>query len=327
MTTISRRTAVSSGLAATLALGGGGALAQAAWPARQVHVLLPFGAGGAVDTVSRVVFARIADRLKQPFVIENRTGGHTMVASTAAHQAAKDGHTFLANAAQVLINPLLMKNLPFDFKTAFEPVCRLAAFPQVLAVRADLPAKDAKEFVAYAKANPGKVSWGTPPAAGMAHMAGALLQSKLGFKLNHAPYRLATEAVRDIGAGQIDCVILTTSTIQPALQGGKVRILGVTSAKRLATMPDVPTLAETLLAGFDMDDWFGIFAPAGVPANVVAALQAAIAEAAAHPDVIARLSPLGIVLVADGPEAFGRFLGEQREVLAKLVAETGITLE
>jgi tripartite-type tricarboxylate transporter receptor subunit TctC len=330
MHSIDRRRALQLGLATPLALASGGAssaLAQGAWPTRQVNVLLPFGAGGAVDTVSRVLFAKVADRLKQPFVIENKTGGNTMVASSAAHQAPKDGHTFLANAAQVLINPVLMKNLPFDFATAFQPVSRLAAFPQVLAVRADFPAKDLAEFVAHAKANPGKVSWGTPPAAGMAHMAGAFLQSKLGFKLNHAPYRLATEAVRDVGGGQIDCVILTTSTIQPALQGNKVRILGVTSAKRVPTMPDVPTIAETVLPGFDMDDWFGIFAPAGVPADIVRQMQAALADAAKEPDVATRLGPLGIVLVVDGPEAFGKFLGEQRTVLTDLIKETGITLE
>lgn len=324
-----RRRAIGLGLAGPLAFATtpAPARAQAAWPQRQVSILVPFGAGGAVDTVCRLLFARLAERLKQPFVIENKTGGNTMVASAAAAQAPKDGHTFLANAAQVLINPVLLKGLPFDFATAFEPVSRLAAFPQVVAVRSDFPARDLKELVAHAKANPGKVSWGTPPAAGMAHMAGALLQSKLGFKLNHAPYRLATEAVRDVGGGQIDCVILTTSTIQPALQAGRVRILAVTSARRVPSMPDVPTVAEAVLAGFDMDDWFGIFAPAGVSATIIGQLRAALAEAAGEPEVAARLAPLGIVTLADTPDAFARFLADQRVVLTELIRETGITLE
>ncbi len=329
MTRIDRRRALTLGLTAPFALSplGTNAMAQVAWPSKPVHIVLPFGAGGAADTVCRIIFAKVADNLKQSFVIENKTGGNTMVASSAALQMPKDGYAFLVNAAQFLINPVLMKDLPFDFETTFVPVTRIAAFPQVVAVRADFPAKDLAEYITYAKANPGKISFGTPPAAGMAHMAGAYIQNKLGIKLNHAPYRLATEAVRDVGGGQIDMVILTTSTIQPALQANKVRILAVTSAKRSPILPDVPTLAETVLPGFDMDDWIGLFAAKDVPAPIIQQMQAAIAAAAVDPAVIERLKPLGTMIIANPTADFTKFLTEQRAVLTALIRETGIKLE
>lgn len=327
MSTISRRGALQLGLGMPFVAGLDGASAQGGWPSKSVHIVLPFGAGGAADTVCRVVFAKVAEKLKQSFVIENKTGGNTMVASSTAQQLPKDGYSFLVNSSQYLINPVLMKNLPFDFAATFGPVTRLAAFPQVVAVRSDFPAKDIGEFIADVKANPGKVSFGTPPAAGMAHMAGAYIQNTLGIKLNHAPYRLATEAVRDVGGGQIDMVILTTSTIQPALQGNKVRILAVTSAKRVATMPDVPTLGETVLPGFNMDDWVGLFAQTGVPEPTIRQLQEAIAGASREPDVIARLAPLGTVLLAEPTPVFAKFLNDQRQILTRLIKDTGISLE
>ena len=334
MKTISRRRALGLGIGMPLAAGAGAmgvgsarALAQAVWPSKSVHIVLPFGAGGAADTVCRVVFAKVADKLKQPFVIENKTGGNTMVASSAALQLPKDGYSFLVNSSQFLINPVLMKNLPFDFATAFKPVTRLAAFPQVVAVRSDFPAGTIAELVAYARAHPVRVSWGTPPAAGMAHMAGAYIQNKLGIKLTHAPYRLATEAVRDVSGGQIDMVILTTSTIQPALQGNKARVLAVTSAARVPTLPDVPTLAEAVLPGFSMDDWVGLFAQTDVPEAIVRQLHAAIADASRDAEVIGRLAPLGSNLVAETPEVFAKFLADQRVMLTQLIKDTGITLE
>jgi tripartite-type tricarboxylate transporter receptor subunit TctC len=327
MASINRRQTLQLGLGALPALAATPALAQAPWPARSVHILLPFGAGGAVDTVCRLLFAKATERLKQTFIIENRTGGHTMVAASATLQQPKDGYWFYATGAQFLINPVLMKDLPFDFATAFQPVARVAIFPQMLAVRADFPAKNMAEFVAHAKANPGKVSWGTPPAAGMAHMAGALLQSKLDIKLNHIPYRLATEAVRDVGGGQIDCVIMTTSTIQPALQGNKARILALTGPKRLESMPDIPTIAETVIPGYSTDDWFGLFAQRGVPAEIGNQLRAALVEAAREPDVVAKLAPLGIVLPIEETATFDKFLGDQRIILTQLIKETGIKLE
>lgn len=323
----SRRDVLKTALAAPLVIRTSALQSQETWPNRTVHIMVPFGAGGAADTVCRVVFAKVSEQLKQSVVIENRTGGNTVVASSAALQAPKDGYTFLINAAQFLINPVLMKDLPFDFRASFGPVTRMAAFPQVVAVRKDFPAATIEDYIAYAKANPGKVSYGTPPAAGMAHMAGALIQNRTGIRLVHAPYRLATEAVRDLSGGNLDMVILTTSTIQPALQGNTARVLAITSAKRTPALPDVPTLAERVLPGFDMDDWTGLFAATGVPEPIMQQMQNAVAQASKDPAVIARLAPLGTNILGDPTESFAKFLDEQRDVLTRLIADANIKLE
>lgn len=323
----SRRDVLKAALAAPLLLRAGATHSQEAWPNRPVHIIVPYGAGGAADTVCRVVFAKASEQLKQSFVIENRTGGNTVVGSSAALQAPKDGYTFLINSSQVIVNPVLMKDLPFDFRTSFVPVTRMAAYPQVVAVRKDFPAATIEEYLAHAKANPGKVTFGTPPAAGMGHMAGALIQNRTGVRLVHAPYRLATEAVRDVSGGHLDSVILTTSTIQPALQGNTVRVLAITSAKRSPALPDVPTLAERVLPGFDMDDWTGVFAATGVPPPIIQQMQSAVAQASRDPAVVARLSPLGTNILGDSTDAFASFLDAQRDVLTRLIADANIKLE
>jgi tripartite-type tricarboxylate transporter receptor subunit TctC len=322
-----RRQALKIGLAAPFVLQTGATWAQQPWPSRPIHLIVPFGAGGAVDTVCRLLGAKISEKLKQNIIIENKTGGNTMVASSAALQMPKDGYAFLVTAAQYLINPILMTNLPLDFATDFTPVVRIAAFPQVIAVRSDFPAQTIAEYISHAKANPGKVSYGTPPAAGMAHMAGALIQSKTGIKLNHAPYRLATEAVRDVAGGNIDSVLLTTSTIQPALQSQKARVLAVTSAERVSILPDAPTISETIIPGFQMDDWFGMFAETGVPDSIQQRMQDVVIEVSKDPAVIERLRPLGSVVLAHPKPQFQKFLDEQRTVLAHLIMETGIKLD
>ena len=298
----------------------------AAWPARPVRIIVPFGPGGAADTATRAFGARMSETLRQQIVVENRTGGNSVIAGSAALQAPRDGYTFLLNAAQHLINPVLLADLPFDYSTSFVPVSQLVYFPQVIAVRRDFPAVTIEEFVAYARANPGRITYGTPPAAGMAHMAGEVLMRELGFRMAHAPYRLATDAARDVGSGNLDAVLLTTSTIRPIIQAGRARVLAVTSAQRVAAYPDAPAIAERLLPGFEMNDWMGLFAPSGVPAPVVTRMGAAVAEAARDADVRARLEPLGAELVGSTPEEFARFLERQREVLTRVIREANIRL-
>jgi tripartite-type tricarboxylate transporter receptor subunit TctC len=165
-------------------------------------------------------------------------------------QAPRDGYTFLVDAANQLTNTPLMKDVPFDYRRDFIPVSQLCDFPQVIAVKQDFPAQTIQEFVAYLKANPGKVSYGTPPAAGMAHLAGEQFQRLLGVRMVHTPYRGGADAARDITAGVVDAVLITTNSIRPPVQAGKARILAVTSRERVPTLPEVPTLNETVLPGF-----------------------------------------------------------------------------
>jgi tripartite-type tricarboxylate transporter receptor subunit TctC len=252
------------------AVPGSGAAGLACAPIRWV---VAFAAGGAADTAARAAGAKVGEILGQSVVIENRTGGNALIAAAAVLQSPADGYSFLVDAANQLTNPVLMRELPFDYRTAFAPVSQIASFPQVVAVRHDFPARTIEEFIAYAKDRPGTVSYGTPPAAGMAHLAGAQFQRLAGIRLVHAPYRGGADAARDIAAGVVDAVVITTSSIRPPVQAGRARILAVTSARRAAAYPDVPTLAERGFPGFDMNDWNGLFAAAGAPPPSSAAWQ------------------------------------------------------
>jgi tripartite-type tricarboxylate transporter receptor subunit TctC len=313
--------------AATLALAAGrSAQAQQEWPARPVHLVLPFPPGGGADTVARAVSARLAEIRGQPVVLENRTGGLAIVAASGVLTAPRDGYTLLWDGANQITNPFLVKEQPFDYKTSFIPITLLARFPQVLAVKQDFPAATLDEFIAYAKARPAKVSCGTPPSAGMGHLALERLQQRAGIKLIHTPYRGAPDAAREIQGGHIDSVIMTTSTIRPPLEAGKVRILAVTSAERIAVMPDIPTIAERGFPGFDMDDFNGLYAPAGTPPVAIQKMQAAAAQALRDPAVLARMAPLGTILVGNSTEEFTKWLAAQRDVVEGIIRDAKITL-
>ena len=302
------------------------ARAQGDWPQRPVRWVVAFAAGGAADTAARSAAARAQEIIGQSIVIENRTGGNAVIAAQAVLQSPPDGYSFLVDAANQLTNPLLMRDLGFDYRTAFAPVSQIASFPQVIAVKRDFPAKTIAEFIAMAKAAPNSISYGTPPAAGMAHLAGELFQRLAGIKLVHAPYRGGADAARDIAAGVLDAVLITTSSIRPPVQAGLARILAVTSPQRTAAFPDVPTLAESGFPGYDMNDWNGLFAATGMPQPIVVKMAAAVAEACRDPATRARMDPLGAEMVGSTPEGFATWLEAQRPVVARVVRDAGITL-
>lgn len=327
---LSRRTVLKAGVASLAMpwLGGhaASALAQEQWPSRAVHVVVPFSPGGAADTSARTVGERIGAILGQNLVIENRTGGNAVVAALAVLGAPRDGYTFIWDAANQLTNPLLIKGLKFDYEKSFEPVTMAVRVPQVLAVRQDFPAKDIKEFVEYVKANPGRISCGTPPAGAMGHLAMEYFQRQAGIQLVHTPYRGGADAARDLMGGQIDSGLITMSTARGAAETGKIRILGLTSLQRSPSYPNVPTIAEQGYPGYDMDDWFGFFAPEGTPPAVIQRLYEATAQAAKDPKLIEAIAPSSAVLVANSPAEFKTWLAKQRQVLTKLIHDANITL-
>lgn len=301
--------------------------AQAKWPNGPLRWVVAYAAGGAADTVARNIGARVSDIVNQQVIIDNRTGGNSVVAETAVMQAPRDGQTFLVDAANQITNEHLIKDIPFNYEKTWIPVTRLADFPQVLAVKQEFPARTLREYIDAAKARPGTIGIGTPPAAGMAHMASEELQKRAGIKLIHAPYRGGADAARDIGAGAIDSVIITTSSIRAPLASGKCRILAVTSEKRAPTFPDVPTIAESGFPGFDMNDWNGLFAVTGVPMEIVGRMREVCAEAIKDAKVKERLDPSGAILVADTPADFKKWLDGQRTLLGKLIVDANIKLE
>jgi tripartite-type tricarboxylate transporter receptor subunit TctC len=321
---IHRRALLAAGSATPLL--GRGAAAQAEWPVRPMRWIVAFAAGGAADTAARAMAADMQEALGQNIVIENRTGGNAVIAANALLQSPRDGYTFLVDAANQLTNPVLMRDLPFDYLTAFMPITQISAFPQVLAVKTDFPARDIAEFVALAKARPGTISVGTPPAAGMAHLALASFERRAGIRLVHSPYRGGADAARDIMASVIDAALITTSSIRPPVVAGKARVLAVTSLERVPSLPDVPTLAESGFPGFDMNDWNGLFAAAGTPRPIIERVAAAAAVSARAPAVRARMDPAGAIMVGNAPEAFAAWLAVQRRNATEVIREAGITL-
>jgi len=324
MTRLLRRGVLAASFAAPFLARHG--YAQGDWPKGPVRWIVAFAAGGAADTVARNVGARVSEIIGQQVIVDNRTGGNSLVAANAVLQSPRDGQTFLIDAANQLTNSFLIKDLPFDYEKTWLPVTKLSDFPQVLAVKQEFPAKSLQEYVAAAKAKPGAISYGTPPAAGMGHMAGEELQRRADIKLIHAPYRGGADAARDIGAAAIDSVIITTNSIRPPLAAGRVRILAVTSLKRVAIFPDVPTVAESGYPGYDMIDWNGLFAATGTSAELIARMQAVCAEAIKDPKVKERLDAAGAVLTPNTPAEFKAWLEGQRTLLGKLITEGNIKL-
>lgn len=322
MSKMTRRDILGVGLASLLVPKLG--RAQTVWPSRPVRFVVPFSPGGGGDTAARTVASKAADILGQQIIVENRSGGNTLIAANVVLQAG-DGHTFFWDGNNHLSNPVLVKDLPFDYAKAFVPVAHTARFPQVLAVRQDFPARTLDEFIDYVRANPGKVSCGTPPSGGMGHLALQLFKLTAKLDIMHTPYKGGADAVRDIMGAHVDAVLLTTSTIRPPLLAGKARLLAITSAQRSPLYPEVPTFAERF-PNFDMDDWNGLFAPAGTPNTVIVRLNAAVAQAAREPALVAKIAPLGTVLVSSTPEEFTAWLTRQREVVQKVIKQANITL-
>ncbi|MBR0664536.1 twin-arginine translocation pathway signal protein [Roseomonas hellenica] len=301
--------------------------AQGDWrPDRPIRFIVAFAAGGAADTAARSIAADMQEALGQNIVIENRTGGNAVVAAAATLQSPRDGYTFLVDAANQLTNPALMRDLPFDYRTAFIPVTQISSFPQVVAVKDDFPARTLQEFIAAAKARPSTISIGTPPAAGMAHLALAALEQKAGIQLLHSPYRGGADAARDIMSGSIDAVLITTSSVRPPVQAGKARVLAVTSLERIPSLPNVPTIAESGFPGYDMNDWNGLFAGAGTPRAAIERIAAVAAVSARAPAVRARMDPAGAIMIGNSPAAFATWLDQQRSVAVQVIRDAGITL-
>jgi len=310
---------------AAAALGATHARAQADWPSRTVRFVIPFPPGGGGDVVARAAAEKTSEILKQAVVVDNRTGGNAVIAETLVAQAAPDGYTFLWEGNNFLTNKLLVKDVTIDYRTAFAPVMLTARFPQVVAVRQDFPAQTFDDFVKHAKANPGKVTCGTPPAGGMGHLALEYLQRLGDFRVIHTPYRGGPDATRDLMGGQIDSVFLTTSTIRPALAANKARVLAVSSAQRVAMFPDAPAIAERY-PGYDMDDWNGLFAPAGTPAAIVSKANEAVGQALRDPAIVAKMAPTGTVLAPTTTPEFVAWLNRQRETMERIIRDANITL-
>jgi tripartite-type tricarboxylate transporter receptor subunit TctC len=304
----------------------GRAMAQS-WPDRPIRLIVPFSPGGLADVAARVIGKKIGEILGQPVNIDNKPGGNSVLAAHAALNAPKDGYTFLWDSPPIqLTNPVLIKNLPFDYRTAFIPISLAIRSPSALVVRGDFPAKTVEEFIASARAKPGTVSCGTSPVGGMGHLAMELFQRRAGIKLLHTAYKGGSDAQRDVMAGQIDSAFITSVTASAAAASGKCRLLAITSSHRLPSMPDVPTIAELGFPGFDMDSPLALYAATGTPELPIQKMLAALKESAKDPAMKKVLDAQGVTIVANSPAEFSAWQDQQREVLQKLVRDSNVKL-
>jgi len=246
-----------------------------AWPTRPVTLIVPFPAGGNADVLARAVAAELSEKLGQSFVVENRTGAGGNIGGAAVAKAAPDGYTLMfGTPGPIATNKLMYKSLPYDPEKDLVPVVLVARSPLIIAAHPSFPAKDLKELIAYAKANPGKINAGNPGNGTLGHITSELLQQHTGTKMAHVPYRGTTPLTTDLLGGQIDIALDFMSTYLPLVKDGKVLALGVTSSERVAELPDAMTVQEAGFAGFEASAWYAIVAPTGTPADAIRKINA-----------------------------------------------------
>jgi tripartite-type tricarboxylate transporter receptor subunit TctC len=319
------RRALAAGILATPFVAG--AVRAQAWPSRPIRLVVPYPPGGGADTTARLIAEPMGAALGQPVVVENRGGAGGTIGAAEVARAPHDGHTLLLDAGAHVVNPFVMRNLPFDYHTAFAPITQLTVLPQIMLVKTALPARSIAEFIALAKARPGALSYGSSGNATSSHLAAARLAHAAGITLVHVPYRGGGPAVQDLVAGTIDMHMGTVSSSLALAQGGRIRALGVTTKERLAQLPDVPTIAESGFPGFELNEWNGLYAPSGTPAAVLERIHEAAVAALAQAAVQARLASLGALAVGSSRGDFVVFLSYLRETMKALVAEANITVE
>jgi tripartite-type tricarboxylate transporter receptor subunit TctC len=308
--------------AGALAFVSGRARAQA-YPSRPVRVLVGVAAGSAPDIFARLIGQWLSDRLGQPFVIENRPGGGTNIATEAVVRASPDGHTLLLVGAPNAINATLYDRLNFDFLRDIAPVGSIVDSPEIFVVHPSVPARTIPELIAHAKANPGKLSMASPGVGSGPHMSGELFKWMAGIDMTHVPYRGGGPAMSDLIGGQVLATFTAPAVAIEHIRSGKVRALAVTTATRSHVLADIPTIAESV-PGYQSGGFFGIGAPKGAPADIVDRLNREINAALADPAIKARLVQVGVSTLGGSPADFGRLIAEETEKWAKVIKFAGI---
>jgi tripartite-type tricarboxylate transporter receptor subunit TctC len=297
-----------------------------AYPTRQLHLIVGFPAGGPTDIVARLVAQSLSERLGQSVIVENRPGGGSNIATQAVINAPPDGYTLLLVSPPHAINATLYKKLPYNFLTDIVPVAGLADGPNVMEVHPSVPAKTVAEFIEYAKADPGKISFASAGNGTTIHLSGELFMAMTGVKMLHVPYRGSAPALTDMMSGQVQVMFDNVLSSLPHLQSGALRPLAVTSRARLETLPDVPTVAETV-PGYETGTWWGVGVPKGTPAEIVEKLNREINAVLAEPRLKTRFAELGSAPLIVTPQAFGAFLAAETEKWGKAVRFSGASID
>jgi tripartite-type tricarboxylate transporter receptor subunit TctC len=302
--------------------------AAQAYPSKPIHFVVPYPAGGPLDAVARLVGQKVSESVRQPIIVENKPGAGGNIGADLVARSAPDGYSLLMGAvATHAINPTLYASIPYDAQKDFIPVTQIASTPNVLVVNPSLPVNTVHEFIEYAKAHPGQLNFGSGSTGSAGHLAGELFKSMAGVEMTHVPYKGAAPAMTDLIGGRLQLMFdnLASSLVQ--IKAGKVRALAVTTAKRTELAPELPTIAESGLAGFDINTWFGLFVPAGTPPAIVERLHGEFVKALQAPDVRSRMLALGAEPVGSTPAEFARYIRSEAVKYAKLVKTSGAKVD
>jgi tripartite-type tricarboxylate transporter receptor subunit TctC len=309
--------------AALLALVSSLALAQG-FPERPIRLIVPLPPGGSPDTIARTLAQGVQGTWKEPIVVENRTGGSQNIGSDLVAKSAPDGYTWLLAPDNVFVtNPYLAKG-PFDPQKDLAPVTLLARIQFLLVVHPSVPAKSVQELVAYAKAHPGELNFGSSGTGSPQHLGGLLLQQLAGIRMNHIPYKGAAPAVADLLAGRIQVWIGAANSLLPHIRAGKLRALATAASQRFVSLPELPTIAEAGVAGYSLYPWLGLFVPAKTPADVVATINRETRRILGLEETRARLVPQGMDLVTGSPQELGKLIEDEHAYWGKVIREAGL---
>jgi len=298
------------------------------YPSKPVRLVVPFAAGGTTDVLARLMGQKLSESLGQQFIIDNRPGANGNLGTEMAVKAPADGYTLVMSYdGTMAINPSTYRKLPFDPQKDLAPVASVAQVPLIMVVHPGVPAKSLAEFVAYAKANPGRINYSSAGQGSSGHLTGELFRARAGIDIVHINYKGGGQAVQDLLGGQIQMLMTGLATVEGHLKGGKLRALAFTSGRRMPGAPEVPTFAESGYPGLEVFSWYGILAPAGTPQDIVRKLNADINRILQAPDVRERLSALGTEPTGGTPEQFAETIRNDTARWAKVVLDAGIRIE
>ena len=300
--------------------------ARADFPDKPIRIIVPFGPGGFTDVAARILQKELGAVIGQPVVIENKPGAGSTIGTAEVSKAKPDGYTLVMVYTAHVISPHLYKQMPYDALKDFTPVMKLAEGPYVLVVHPSLPVKTVGELIALAKAQPGKIDYASSGNGGAQHLVGALFTSMAGVDMSHVPYKGSNQAMNDLLGGQVKVSFVGVPNALPNLSNGKLKALGVSTAKRYSEMPDVPSIAEAGVPGYDATIWLGILAPPGTPKDVVQKLNAEITKALSTVEARKLMSSAGVDVATSSPEDFGRLLQSENERWGKVVRDTKMTV-
>ncbi|WPB57449.1 tripartite tricarboxylate transporter substrate binding protein [Xylophilus sp. GOD-11R] len=322
-----RHALIATALAAATGIATPALAQQAAWPQRQITIVVPASPGGAIDLLARLIGNKMTTDWGQPVVIDNRTGATGIIGTDLVAKSPPDGYNLVLVASSHAINPSMVKKLPFDTVKGFEPIALTHVVPLVLVTAPDFPAKTVQDIVAYGKAHPGELSFASSGSGGAPHFSGELFKSLTGLQMTHVPYKGSTLAHPDLMSGRVSLMFDTVAATNAQIKAGKLRAYAVTTAKRSASLPDVPTMQEAGIAGYETSTWGGLLAPAGTPRAVVEKINAEVNRVLAMADVRKTLQDNGIEAGGGTAAQFGSFIQGEMVKWGKVAKDAGIQPE